>query len=312
MKKDINILSSNRSNQLHIVMWIPERQSYKGILQISHGMLEHIDRYHRFAEAMTEQGYIVIGNDHLGHGKTAKDKDELGYMPSPDAAKDMVRDLYKVTLYAKKQFPNLPYYILGHSMGSFLVQRYLMLYGDCVDGAIIMGTGYQPRPLLLAGFTVLMFLHYIMGDKYRSLLVEKLMFCNYNRRIVSPKSPHAWLSRDEKAVEEYDHDTYCDFHFTVNGYKVLFDTLWYIEKKKNIDKIPKTLPILFVSGDADPVGGYKKGVQKVIAGYKEVGILQVDHIFYTDARHELLNEINYEKVQADIIEWLSFIEDKKR
>lgn len=276
-----------------------------GIVQISHGMIEYINRYDRFARFLTEQGFIVIGNDHLGHGKTAKDKEELGYMESSNGSLTIVRDLHRVSVYVRKRYPKLPFFLLGHSMGSFLARRYAMTYGEELDGLLVLGTGYQPKPVLLTAYTVLTLLHLTVGDHCRSLLMEFLAFGTYNLRILNEKSLHAWVTSDKELLQQYDKDPFCTFRFTVNGYKTLFDTLWYIEKTDNIKKLPKSLPMLFVSGDADPVGAYGKGVKRVVEDYKKNGILDITTMFYHGARHEVLNEIQYERVQEDILNWLS-------
>lgn len=303
-KKEFTIPSTNGKNQLHTVLWTPKTKTPIGIVQISHGMIEYVNRYDRFATFLAEQGFVVIGNDHLGHGKTARDEEELGYMDSPDGSLAIVRDLHRVSRYVKKRYPNLPFFLLGHSMGSFMARRYAMTYGEELDGLLLLGTGYQPKPVLLMAYTVLTLLHLTVGDHCRSLLMEFLAFGTYNFRILDEKSLHAWVTRDKKILEAYDNDPFCTFRFTVNGYKTLFDTLWYIEKAENIAKLPKDLPMFFASGDADPVGGYKKGVKRVVEEYRKKGILEVDLIFYQGARHEILNELEYDRAQEDILEWL--------
>ena len=302
-KKEILIPSTNGSNKLHVIEWAP-KGNIKAILQLSHGMVEYIDRYDKFAKYLNERGILVIGGDHLGHGLTAANDEELGYFPAEDGSKTVVDDLYEITKYTKNKYPKVPYYILGHSMGSFMVRRYIMTYGNEVDGTIIMGTGGQPKLLIYTARTIVKVLTKLKGSKHRSKLVNKLSFGTYNNKFKPVRTEYDWLTRDEGIVDAYKSNKYCTFLFTLNGYETLFNTLHFINKKENIDKIPKDMPIFFVAGDKDPVGANGVGVNKVFNQYKNLGIKDIKIKLYKDARHEILNEINCEEVFEDIHNWL--------
>lgn len=303
-KTELYIKSTNNENNLHTIVWEPEGD-IEAIVQISHGMIEYIDRYDRFAKFLNSKGILVVGNDHLGHGLTAKDDNELGYFHTNYKSKTVVDDLYEVTKYIKSRFgEEIPYFVLGHSMGSFLIRRYIMTYGEEVDGAVIVGTGSQPELVLKGGKAVLKILKVFKGDSYRSKFVEKMAFGTYNKKFKPVKTPNDWISRDKDIVNKYVNDKYCTFLFTLNGYETLFDVLEFIQKPQNKVKIPKDLPLLFISGDMDPVGNYGKSVEQIYKDYKASGIQDIDIKLYKDGRHEILNELNYEDVYNDIYNWL--------
>lgn len=301
-KKVTQLLSRDGRTKLHVVLWIPEKVQL--ILQISHGMKEYVERYEEFAEYCNEQGILVIGNDHLGHGNTAKASGKFGYFCEKDMSKTVVEDLVQVTDYAKEQYPGVPIVLLGHSMGSFLARRYLMNYGDRLQGAILSGTGGQPAGILLFGKLCASVIGSIKGEDYPSGFLNFAAFGNYNAKIKHPKSVSDWLTRDEACVREYDRDPFCNYLFTVNGYRLLFETLEYIQQKEHISGIPKALPILFVSGEQDPVGNYGKGVRRIEEEYRAAGMENLTLKLYAQDRHELLHELDKKDVYEDILQWI--------
>lgn len=300
--KEIKIASTDGKNMLHVYCFEPQGDII-AILQISHGMVEHIGRYAEFANYLNERGILVIGNDHLGHGLTAKEGDH-GYFGA-NKSKTVVDDLYEVTKYAKKTYGNdIPYFLFGHSMGSFMARRYIMTYGKELTGVIISGTGAQPGPVLMGGKLIAGIVGLFKGDRYKSKLIKQIAFGSYLKRIENPKSKSDWLSKDEEIVKKYDNDKFCTFDFTVDGYKTLFESIEYIQKNENIAKIPKTLPILFISGTEDPVGNYGKDVESIYDIYDNAGINDIEMLLYHDGRHEMLNEIEREGVFEDVYEWI--------
>ncbi|MGN0484844.1 MAG: alpha/beta fold hydrolase [Lachnospiraceae bacterium] len=302
MVKEIYIPSTDQKNRLHVVIWEPEGE-IKAIMQISHGMVEYVERFHGFACSLNQHGILVIGNDHLGHGKTASSDDDLGYFGA-EKSKTVVDDIHSVTVYAKERYGEKPYFLFGHSMGSFMARRYLMTYGEELEGAIISGTGFTPSSVLnVAGF-VAGWLKLIHGERYRSPFLKKLSFTGYLDRIENPRTENDWLTKDEAIVDKYNADKFCTYTFTVNGYQTLFGVLRYIQKPKNVEKIPKDIPIFMISGAEDPVGAYGEGVKKVYDSYKSAGIKDVSMRLYEGARHELTNEIGKENVYADVKEWI--------
>ncbi len=301
--KEIYIPSTNNRNQLHVAIWEPERET-KAILQISHGMVEYIVRYDNFAKHLNQQGILVIGNDHLGHGQSVLDESEFGYF-GKEKGSAVVDDLYEVTKYAKKQYgENIPYFLMGHSMGSFMARRYLMTYGEKITGAIISGTGYKAAPVLVAALFFTAVTKFFHGERYRSPFLKWLAFHTYNRKIADVKTENDWLTRDAAVVAAYNENPYCKFSFTVNGYETLSDTIKYIQKQSNWEKTPKQLPILMIAGEEDPVGSYGKDVKKVYKKYQQLGCNHIELKLYQDDRHELVNELDREVVYADISQWI--------
>lgn len=303
IKKETYMNSSDGVNQIHVMEWIPEK-TVRAVLQISHGMKEYIERYDKFATYMADQGIYVIGNDHLGHGKTAKDEESLGYFADKDGSTKVVADLHRVTVEAKKKYPGIPYILLGHSMGSFMARRYAMEYGNELNALIVMGTGYQSTPQVAVQKGLLKVIGAIKGKQYKSTFVDRIAMDGYNKKFSDARTPVDWLSRKHTVVDQYMKDQHCMFTFTVNGFDTICSTFFFINNKKNISNIPKMLPVLFVSGDHDPVGGFKKGVQKVAKQFKQNGVQNIEVKFYKEARHEILNELEAEKTFEDLHEWI--------
>lgn len=302
-KKEFYIPSRDGVHRLHVILWEPETK-VKAVVQISHGMIEMIERYDDFALFLNKYGYAVIGNDHLGHGLTAGNNGDLGYFCPENMSAVVVADLHRVTRWARKKYGNVPYFLFGHSMGSFMARRYLMTYGDNLDGAVICGTGSQSSLVLTAGKIVSNCLRVILGDRYRSRLLKMNAFSTYQKRIPNPRTKSDWLTRDSQIVDFCIHNKYCNYIFTVNGYRTLFDVLSFIQKNKNIRRIPKDLPIYFIAGGQDPVGKYGKGVRQIASAYKKAGIADVSLTIYPDDRHEILNELDRDQVYRDVLTWL--------
>ncbi|MBQ2257195.1 MAG: alpha/beta hydrolase [Lachnospiraceae bacterium] len=304
IKKEFYIPSADGVHRLHVILWEPDTE-VKGVVQISHGMIEMVERYEDFALFLNRHGYAVIGNDHLGHGLTAGNNSDLGYICPSNMSATVVADLHRVTKCAKKKFKNVPYFLFGHSMGSFMARRYLMRYGMDVDGAILAGTGAQSSLILAIGNLQSGFVRMILGDRYRSRFLKASAFGSYQRRIPHPRTQSDWLTRDVDVVDFCLSNKYCNYLFTVNGYRTILEVLSYIQKKENIDRIPKEMPILLMSGGQDPVGNYGKGVKKVYDSYKKAGIQDVSMKLYPDDRHEILNELNKDIVYQNVLKWLT-------
>ena len=284
--------------------WFPDnRNNIKGVVQIVHGMAEHAEDM-RFCRSLTKAGYAVYANDHRGHGKTAGSLENTGYF-APDNGWDLVvGDMYKLNEIISNNHPGIPVYLLGVSMGSLLSRSYIMKYGDKLSGVILIGTNGDPGPLKYVGILVSKIEMKIKGKKARSTILDNLSFGNYNKAFSPNRTKFDWLSKDTSNVDGYVDDPYCGYICTASFFYDLVTGVDYIGKFSNVKKTPKDLPVLFLSGEDDPVGNMTRGVLEVYNLFKKAGIRDVDYKFYPEVRHEILNDISKEEVHRDIIEWL--------
>ncbi len=278
----------------------------KGVVQIAHGMAEHSNRYARFAMELCKNGYAVFINDHLGHGKSVASKDELGYF-GENGMDSLVDDMKQLTDIAKKEYPDVPYILFGHSMGSFLSRKYTEKYGDGLDAAVYCGTS-GTNPAAGMGIMVAKYFEKSKGDHERSSFINNMAFGPYNKK-TEKRTEFDWLSRDEKEVDKYIADDLCGFCFTANGFETLFTVLKAVSQKSWYNNVRKDLPILLISGDNDPVGDYGKGVTQVFDDLKKTGHNATVKL-YTGGRHEILNETNRDEVTQDIIGWMNKVVEK--
>ena len=296
------IASTDSKNNLNVIIWETEKEPI-GVLQIVHGMAEYIDRYDNFAKYMTEQGFNVIGHDHLGHGHSVSDEHDYGFFAEENGDKIIIEDMHSVTQYAREKWEELPNFILGHSMGSFCLRQYLTKYSNDVFGAIIMGTGWIPSAAALLGKTIATNTCKSKGSHTVNPLLIKLTLEPYNKPFAPARTNCDWLSRDEKQVDLYVNDKLCGFDFTAGAYKDFFTILEKIAKNKQLIGMRKSLPILITSGSVDPVGG-KKACEKLNAQYKRCGIDDVTLKLWENDRHEILNELDKSDVYDYICTWL--------
>ena len=303
-KEDFYFDSRDGEHKIHAVRWIPDIEKPACILQVVHGMAEYIDRYDDFARFLADRGILVVGDDHLGHGKSVNPGEPYGYFCEEDAPTVLVRDEHRLKKMMQEQYVGVPYIILGHSMGSFITRNYLLKYGMGIDGAIIVGTGMQPKPVLKCALALAAVQKVIFGAGHVSNLINILSFGAYNKRVKSPKTSFDWLSRNEDNVHKYMKDPMCGFVFTVNGFQTLFKLIYNLHDKEKLRKMPKNLPVFFLSGADDPVGDYGRSVEVVYQSYKEIGMENVQMKLYPEDRHELLNEVDKEDVYGDIYRWI--------
>lgn len=305
MKKE-EFFFGSRDNQsrIHAVRYTPDDGNVIGVVQIIHGMAEYVERYEEFAQFLTDKGFVVTGEDHLGHGGSIGENGR-GYFCEQDPATVVVRDAHRLKKLTQQIYPSVPYIILGHSMGSFILRNYLYRYGTGISGAVIMGTGMQPGLMLMAAKAFASVNKTILGSRHVSRFLDRLAFGSYNKRFAPARTDKDWLSRDTAVVDRYIEDPKCGFIFTVNGFQTLFELIHRCQKPENLQKIPEGLPVLIVSGEEDPVGAYGEGVRKTAQAMEKSGMKHLTVRLYPAYRHELLNELERITVMEEIYDWIN-------
>ena len=307
IKNEFTYLSSNKKTNIHAIECLPKNNKFTRVLQIITGMCEYIERYLPFIEFLTGKGFVVVGNDHLGHGQSINSDDDLGYFGEPDPSDLVLKDIHTLRINTQKKYPNLPYFILGHSMGSYIIRQYVCIHRKGLAGIIISGTGYlSPCSTLIAlGFLNVMCC--IKGMKHRSKLIKKITMESgpYKKYDHENKDIYnSWISRDPEIVKKYYTDKKCQYVFTINGFYGLINFVRYSCDPSNVAKMNKDIPILFISGENDPVGDNGEGVKKAYEIMKLVGSVDVTMKIFEGCRHELLNELNKYEVYEYILNWL--------
>ncbi|MFA7138751.1 MAG: alpha/beta hydrolase [Bacteroidales bacterium] len=295
--------SKNGKTKIRALKWVPEAE-IKAILQISHGMLEHMERYDEFACYMADNGVVVVGNDHLGHGSSINNEEDRGYFNETEGYNVLIEDMHNLMQITKESYSDVPYYLLGHSMGSFFMRYFITIYGNEIDGAIIMGTGQQSTGLVKFGLFLTKSMARMKGWNYRSKYVDQLVLGSNNDKFEPARTKSDWLTRDEKIVDAYLTDKRINFIFTLNGFYNLFKVMLDMDEKERIQNIPINLPLLLVSGKNDPVGNFGKGVQKTYDLLKTSRVKNIAIKLYEEDRHEILNELDREQVYEDILRWI--------
>jgi len=282
--------------------WMPEGRP-KGILQIVHGIAEHALRYDEFANFLTENGYMVVAEDHMGHGRSVRTNDSLGYFHGGWFS--AVEDTFKLLEMTKNEYEGIPYYVFGHSMGSFMTRTILIKYPNCgIQGCVLSGTGWQNKAILKAGLKTAKLVCKLADPKRPSKLLHSLAFGTYNKKVEHPRTSSDWLTRSSKHVDAYESDPLCGFIPSAGLMRDMLSGIEYIQRPENLIKMNKALPVYFISGGDDPVGDYGKGVCATAAQFKMAGMTELDVKIYPLCRHELLNEINHDEVYSDILMWL--------
>lgn len=288
--------SATGQGELYVRVWEPENQP-KAVLQIVHGMAEHIERYDRFARYLNQNSILVVGADNASHGKSISKDGIRGYFGAEHGWNSLIQDIQSVHSIIKQSYCGLPCILFGHSMGSFLARSYAARHGDDLDGFIFCGTAGKNPALPVAKVLARSEIRK-NGASTPSRLLDKLSFGAYNNAFKPNRTPFDWLSRDEAEVDKYVDDPACGFVFTAAGFRDLFDGLGEVSGPQWARRVPKR-PILLIAGDADPVGANGKGVKQVEAWLVQSGH-RVKCILYPGARHELLNETNREQVSDDV------------
>ncbi len=290
---------------IHVYAWTPDTVAgAKGVIHIAHGLAEHAARYARVAEALTAAGYLVYANDHRGHGQTAQSPDDLGFFAPRGGASLCVADLAGMIAQWKTAHPGLPVVLLGHSMGSFLAQQYMIDHGDTINAVVLSGSNGKPTRDIHVMRLLAWCERLRLGRKGKSPLLHKLAFEDLNKRFEPGRTRLDWLSRDGQEVDKYIADPLCGFVASAQLWLDLGGLVLRAAKPANQARIPKDLPVYIFAGAADPVNGKLKGLQQLLGAYARAGLENVSHTFYPEGRHEMLNEINRDEVTRDLIGWL--------
>ncbi len=286
---------------IHFYFYVPEKP--RALVMLAHGMCEYIERYEEFAEFLCANDIVLCGIDNLGHGRSVTDRDMLGYFGHSRGYINMVRDLHRMKLIAERKFPDIPHFLLGHSMGSFLARIFLSKYRHRWSGCIFMGTaGGAVGSAPLRRVLELMARNH--GERYRHTLGTSLAFGLFNLRTENYRTQNDWLSRDDAEVDKFNADPLCNFIFTVAGYRDMLNALLCCNSAAVVENTPRDVPLLFMSGGMDPVGEYGHGVSKAAHMYMHNGC-DVRLRIYREARHELLHELNRSEVMEDILAFLN-------
>lgn len=295
--------SSNGTNTIHCRQWTPAGTP-RGVIQSVHGVAEYIERYNDFAMFMAARGFVVVGDDHLGHGQSINDPSELGWFGEEDGWACLVRDEKHLRDQLARRYPDTPLVLFGHSMGSFISRTYLGWYPGDHDLCVLFGTGYHAPVVCWAGRMMAQREIRAHGSKYRSKSLQNLAFGSYLKGIEDPIGENDWICRDEAVVREYDADPLCGFTATAGLMRDMMEGLGIICRKEHLQQMEKAMPVLFIAGDADPVGSYGRGVDKTAELFRRAGVKDVTVKLYPGARHEVLNELNRQEVWDDVLSWL--------
>lgn len=300
--------SHDGESQVAAYLWLPSdpefSQTPRGIVQIAHGMCEHMLRYADFAAYLAGHGFAVCGNDHIGHGATQPDPRLRGCLPAHEGEDVLVEDVDALRELMEERFPGVPYFLFGHSMGSFIARVYLPRHGQGLAGAVICGTAFMPPMVSRLGSLFSRGVARVRGEGFRSTLLDSLGAGAYANQIEDARTPFDWLSTDPAVVDAYRADPRCGFMFSAGGYAVLTRLLADACSLYDALKVPKDLPILVVSGADDPVGSNGAGPRACAAQLRKAELVRVEEILYEGMRHEILNEPGHMRVYGDVLAWL--------
>ncbi|MDA9472374.1 alpha/beta fold hydrolase [Enterococcus sp. 5H] len=297
--KHETFLSADQTTTSHFICWQPVAKPI-GTVQIIHGMAEYIERYKEFAEYLTGLGYVVVGHDHLGHGESSASG--TGYFGKGDSVKLVLQDIDYVNVWIERHYPELPHFMLGHSMGSFALRNYLQLYQPNISGAILMGTGKRAA-MLSFGLSVTSILNKTAPNTTNEWL-DQLTFGDYSKRFPE-NGRFNWLSKNQENVSNYEADHRMGFTFTNNGFYTLFSLVDGATRKNWAHNVEQELPFLIISGEQDPVGDFGRGPRKVAKELNEAHVKDISLVLFRELRHEILFESEKLEVYKTISQWLN-------
>ena len=302
---EFTFLSSDKHTRLHGMLWDVQEVPVRAVLQICHGVAEHIARYDKFARALNERGIVVAGHDHLGHGRSLPEGDTPVYFGEGNTWDTVVDDIYVLHQRLRQRYPDVPLCIMGHSMGSFLTRTYLIRYPGTVKAAVIMGTGWQSRAAINGGLALANAIAAVSGENAPSDVVTELAFGSYNKLFAPNRTKVDWLSADEENVDAYIADPMCGADATVGLFRQMLHGIRFNQRMSHLRRMDREVPVLFVSGDKDPVGGCGKGVVQTYEAFKAAGMRDCTLKLYPELRHEILNERACAgEITEDIASWL--------
>lgn len=293
---------SKGAGQIHACRWFPEEKP-KAVVQIVHGIAEFVERYDGFANYLTQQGYAVVAEDHMGHGQSINGEGIQGYFHGGWFT--AIEDTMQLMRDTMAEHPGVPYVLFGHSMGSFMARTILSKYPDSgISAAIICGTGWQPTFALPAMIKLVELICNKTGETNPSEKLQGIVFGSYNKKVEHPRTPFDWLTRDKKIVDDYIAHPLCGFTASCGLLREMVKSFLYIQTPANLSNMKKDLPVFFIAGGDDPVGNYGKGIHQSAGAFQKAGMSDVSVKIYPLGRHEILNEINKEEVYADVAEWI--------
>ena len=296
--------SSDGRTLIHVNQWTPANREVAGVVQIAHGVAEYGARYAPFARFLCERGFVVVANDHLGHGQSLIEGAPMVYLGEKDGWWHVVDDMEELRRRTAKLFPRKPYFLFGHSMGSFLSRTHLIRYPGRLDGCVLCGTGHQPRAVIAGGKLVADMEIRRLGKRAYSVRADDLAFGAYNRSFAPARTRFDWVSASEENVDAYIADPLCGGDTSLGLFRDMLDGLSCITRQSNMNKMDKELPVFFIAGDQDPVGDMGKGVRRACDCFRRAGIRDLSIKLYPGLRHEILNEASRLYVYQDVLDWL--------
>ena len=301
---DFEFMSTTARNTIHARKCVPDGTP-RAVVQIVHGIAEHIERYDDFMSFLAANGIVAVGDDHLGHGKSVTDPADLGFFNDSMGWDNVVMDEERLHDIMAKEYPDIPYIFFGHSMGSFITRTFIIRHPDKYDAVIISGTGHQSRLMVIAGYLLAEAEVKAKGARGDGKPLNDIAFGSYLKKIEAPRTEFDWLSRDNETVDKYIADPMCGFIAKTSLYRDMMGGIWFVTNQKNINMMDKEKPVYFMSGADDPVGEYGKGVEKAYNAFCKAGLHDVKMKLYPSGRHEMLNETNRAEVYNDILGWIN-------
>ena len=296
--------SSDGRTLIHVNQWTPLGGPVAGVVQIAHGVAEYGARYEPFARFLCGHGFAVVANDHLGHGKSLVEDCPMVYFGDENGWRHAVEDMEELRRRTAKVFPGVPYFLFGHSMGSFLSRTHLIRYPGRLDGCVLCGTGHMSPALIAGGKLIAGREIRRLGRKAYSAKADQLAFGAYNKPFAPNRTRFDWISASEANVDAYIADPLCGGDTTLGLFRDMLGGLGIITKQANIERMDKDLPVLFIAGDQDPVGEMGKGVRRAYQAFRKAGMRDVSIKLYHGLRHEILNEASRRYVYQDVLDWL--------